>query len=176
MKRGTQSPAKRLMSVALVVFTCGLVGAFVVLNQEVVPAADIGSPAPHFELAQLGGDYLSLADLQGKVVLINFWATWCTPCRAEMPEMQRVYDRYKDEGFEVVAINLQESEVTVKGFVNQLGLTYPIVYDITGEVFDNYLVRPLPTSYFLDREGIIRFKFVGAMSEEDIEQRVRFLL
>lgn len=176
MKRGSVSPAKRIISVCIVVVVAGLAVAFFVLGGDSGPTADIGNPAPQFELGLLGGDHLSLADLKGKVVMLNFWATWCGPCRVEMPEMQRVYERYKDEGFEVVAVNLQETEVAVSGFVNQLGLTFPVVYDLTGEVFDTYLVRPLPTSYFVDREGIIRFLFVGPMSEEDIEQRIRLML
>lgn len=93
-----------------------------------------------------------------------------------MPAMQRVYERYRDRGFEIVAINLQESEVAVKGFVNQLGVNFPVVYDITGEVFDRYLVRPMPTSYFIDQDGIIRFLFIGPMTEDDMEQRIRLLL
>ena len=75
-----------------------------------------------------------------------------------------------------MGINLQETEVTVRGFVNQLGITFPIVYDLTGEVYDAYLVRPMPTSYFLDRDGIVRFLFIGPMTEQEIEQRVRLLL
>lgn len=90
--------------------------------------------------------------------------------------MQKVYEKYQEQGFEIVGINLQETEVTVQGFVNQLGLTFPIVYDLTGEVYDTYLVRPMPTSYFVDRDGIIRFLFIGPMSEEAMEQRIQLLL
>lgn len=176
MKRGTVSPAKRVTSLAIIIVIVGLAAAFFALRGETGPPVDIGSPAPDFTLGQLGNGYLTLSDLEGKVVMLNFWATWCGPCREEMPAMQNVYERYRDQGFEIVAINLQETEVAVKGFINQLGVNFPVVYDLTGEVFDTYLVRPLPTSYFIDSTGTIRFLYIGPMSEEDIEQRVQFLL
>lgn len=176
MSRVSHSPAKRLVSLAIITLVAGLAVAFVVLRSSSGPVAEIGRPAPEFELGLLGGDYLSLSELQGNVILLNFWATWCEPCRDEMPAMQQVYENYKDQGFEIVGINLQETEVTVQGFVNQLGLTFPIVYDITGAVYDAYLVRPMPTSYFVDRDGIVRFLFVGPMTVEDMEQRIRLLL
>lgn len=176
MSKQSVSSMKKIISVLSILVIFGLAIVYFITREDTAPSVDIGSPAPNFELARLGADSLSLDELKGNVVLVNFWATWCGPCRDEMPDMQRVYDRYHNEGFEIVAVNLEESEVTVQGFVNKLNLTYPIVYDLTGEVFDMYLVRPLPTSYFIDREGIIRFVFVGPMDEETIERRVKLLL
>lgn len=176
MSRVAHSPAKRVFSLIIIVIIVALTIVFVWSRRPSSEVAEIGRPAPAFTLGLLGGDYLSLDELRGKVVLLNFWATWCEPCRDEMPAMQRVYERYRDQGFEIVGINLREPEVTVKGFVSQLGLTFPIVYDLTGEVYDAYLVRPMPTSYFVDRQGIIRFLFIGPMTEEDIERRIRILL
>lgn len=176
MSRVSHSPAKRIFTFAILISVAALAVGYVVLRQPSGPVAEIGKAAPDFELGVLGGDYLSLSELRGKVVLLNFWATWCEPCREEMPAMQKVYEKYQEQGFEIVGINLQETEVTVQGFVNQLGLTFPIVYDLTGEVYDTYLVRPMPTSYFVDRDGIIRFLFIGPMSEEAMEQRIQLLL
>lgn len=176
MSRVSHSPAKRLFTVAILFTMAALAVAYIFLRQPTGAVAEIGKPAPDFTLGILGGDYLSLSELRGQVVMLNFWATWCEPCRDEMPAMQTVYEKYRDEGFEIVGINLQETEVTVRGFVNQLGITFPIVYDLTGEVYDAYLVRPMPTSYFLDRDGIVRFLFIGPMTEQEIEQRVRLLL
>lgn len=176
MQPHAQSVIKRFLSTFLIVAGLGLVAVYLILNAGRSDTVAVGRPAPEFTLAALDAGDLSLSDLEGKVVMLNFWATWCGPCRIEMPEMQRIYDRYKDQGFEIVAINLQETEVAVSGFMNQLGLTFPAVFDIHGLVSDQYLVRTLPTSYFIDRSGIVRYQFVGAMPEEAIEVRVRDLL
>jgi thiol-disulfide isomerase/thioredoxin len=125
-----------------------------------------GSLAPDFTLETLSGEAISLSDLRGQAVLINFWATWCPPCRQEMPAIQRVYERYRDQGFTEVA-----------EFVEELGLTFPILLDREGEVFERYRVRGLPTSFFMDRAGVVHnVKIGGPMSEDFIEGQVTELL
>lgn len=136
-----------------------------------IPVAGLttGQKAPAFTLPTLDGGTTSLADHNGKRVLINFWATWCPPCRAEMPAIQRLYERYRGQDFVVLAVDFQESEDVVRPFVQELGLTFPILLDETGDVARDYRVLGLPSSYFVDREGTIRQVHIGAMSEEFME-------
>ena len=116
------------------------------------------SLAADFALSTPDGEEIRFADLRGKVVLLNFWATWCPPCTAEMPDLQSLYEQYGEaQGFVVLAVDLQEDAATVKAFVEQHDLTFPIVLDRTGTVTqDLYHVRPLPTSMIIDREGFVR--------------------
>lgn len=140
------------------------------------PTAAVGHPAPNFNLAGIDSDNIQLEDFEGQVVMLNFWATWCEPCRAEMPAMQRVYERYRDEGFVILAINFLETEGQVKRFLESVGATFPVAYDITGGVSDMYLVRGFPTSVFIDRDGIVHSHFSTELTEEAIEQQVKALL
>ena len=119
--------------------------------------------APEFALADLMGSRVRLSDHQGHVVLLNFWATWCAPCRAEMPSMEKLYQAYRDRGLVILAISGDRtSRSSVEAFVQELGVTFPILLDPAGEVFAQYGVRGLPTSYLLDRQGRIVSAEAGA--------------
>ena len=115
-----------------------------------------GFTAPGLTLQTLDGETITLSDLHGQAVLINFWASWCPPCRNEMPAIQQVYEEYRDEGFIVLAVNSQEQDARVAAFAEPLGLTFPILIDRDGSVFDDYQVAALPTTFFVDRAGVIR--------------------
>jgi thiol-disulfide isomerase/thioredoxin len=144
-----------------------------------VPSPREGFLAPGFKLDLLSGGSVELSELRGKVVVINLWASWCPPCRAEMPAIQRVYEGYKDRGLEVIAVNttFQDSEVEVAAFVDELLLTFPIALDRTGEVSNRYLLRALPTTFFVDAEGVIQKIVIGGpMSETLIRTSVEGLL
>ena len=117
--------------------------------------------APDFATEALDGRTIVLSELRGQVVLINFWATWCLPCRAEMPAIQQVYDEYRDRGFEVLAVNLQEQDGTVSAFVEELRLTFPVLIDRDDRVASLYRIRSIPTTFFVDRSGVIREIIVG---------------
>jgi thiol-disulfide isomerase/thioredoxin len=110
-------------------------------------------PSEDFVLADLNGDDMTLAEQRGKVVFLNFWATWCGPCREEMPSMQTLYDELKDEGFEIVAVNVREDRDTASGFVEANGFTYPVLLDLDGRVTIRYGIRAYPTTYIVDRDG-----------------------
>lgn len=97
---------------------------------DIPPAPRPGAPAPDFELPTLNGELIRLEDLRGQAVVVNLWATWCPPCRAEMPDMQRVYDEYRDDGLVILAINQREAPAEVQTFVDELGLTFPILMDV----------------------------------------------
>ncbi len=130
---------------------------------EVRAPAERGAVAPDFALPELVGAPVRLSDHQGQVVLLNFWATWCPPCRAEMPSMERLYQAYRNRGFVILAISGDRAgRSVVEPYVQERGLTFPILLDPDGDVFAQYGVRGLPTSYLLDRRGRIVSREVGA--------------
>lgn len=130
------------------------------------PAPEVGAQAPDFTLQNLVGEEVSLRDLRGQVVLINFWATWCGPCRLEMPTIQA---RYNDGGFAVLAVDFDESAEQVQAFMNELGLSLPALLDDGGRVQELYRVRGYPTSFFVDEQGIIRIFHIGEMNADILE-------
>jgi thiol-disulfide isomerase/thioredoxin len=136
--------------------------------------------APDFELPDLDGHRHRLSGYRGKVVLLNFWATWCPPCRREMPSMERLYQKLKAESFMVLAVNQQEAEDDVFAFTGQLDPqpTFPILLDAESQTTDLYAVRGLPASVIVDRDGRIVYRAVGgrAFDHPDIEQAIRALL
>ncbi|RMH09715.1 MAG: TlpA family protein disulfide reductase [Nitrospirae bacterium] len=122
-----------------------------------------GHPAPDFTLINQEGQWMSLSDFQGKVVLLNFWATWCTPCRIEMPSMEQVYRVFKEKGFEILAISSDpQGNVVTRPFREANGLTFPILHDSDFRVSTMYGVRTLPMSFLIDRTGTVRHKVFGA--------------
>ncbi|RUL48653.1 redoxin domain-containing protein [Lysinibacillus antri] len=132
--------------------------------------------APEFTLSDMNGDPINLSDLRGKIVILNFWATWCPPCRAEMPHMQSFYEKNKDNGVEIIAVNLtalDEGKQAVEKFVNEYGLTFPVVLDENGSVGKLYEILTIPTSYIIDAEGRIFQKFVGSMDEQIMEDMIK---
>lgn len=117
----------------------------------------IGNPAPSFELPDVNGKKYSLSDSKGKVILINFWATWCGPCKAEMPSLNNLFNTFKDEGFVVLAVSVDSSEKPVLAFLKDKAITLPVLMDKEQDVyFDQYGVLGLPTSFLIDRDGIVR--------------------
>jgi thiol-disulfide isomerase/thioredoxin len=126
-----------------------------------VPTRDL--PSQDFTLESLGGDKVSLSSFKGKVVLLSFWATWCGPCKQEMPEMQALYQKLKGSGFEVVAVDMMEDKATVSNFVKKNGYTFPVLLDATGEVGGGglYDARAIPTNYIVDKAGKIVGRKIG---------------
>jgi thiol-disulfide isomerase/thioredoxin len=132
----------------------------------------VGNTAPNLALANLEGTETSLAGFAGQPVMINFWAVWCGFCRVELPEMQRVYEAYKDRGFVILAVDVQEERLLVQGFADELGLTFPVLLDTKGEVTRSYRVRGLPTSYFVDQNGVILDVQVGPVDAAWMENNL----
>ena len=130
--------------------------------------------APDFTLQDLSGKRSSLKDFRGKVVFLNFWATWCIPCRDEMPQMEKLHREFKDQGLEVVAVNFREDKQTVKKFVAELGLTFRILLDSDGNVSNDYGAWSLPLSYFVDRKGNFIGKVAGDRPWDGKEARAFF--
>lgn len=148
-----------------------------------------GNLAPDFLLETLEGDEIRLSDLRGEGVIVNMWATWCPPCRREMPQFVAAYDRYREQGLEIVAVNVQESESVIRPFVDDFGVDFPVALDRRGDVSEEYRVIGLPTTYFIDREGVVRDVFEGpfleelqdtqvqgAIEEDELSQRIEGIL
>jgi len=143
------------------------------------PSPREGFSAPDFTLDLLGGGQVTLSELRGQVVIINLWASWCPPCRDKMPAIEKVYQDFKGQGLEVLAVNMtaQDREVDVVAFVQEYGLSFPIPLDRTGAVSVRYQLRGLPSTYFVDRKGVIRSVVVGGpMSEALIRSKIADLL
>ncbi|GMB07808.1 peroxiredoxin [Thermolongibacillus altinsuensis] len=130
----------------------------------------IGDEAPDFVLTDLNGNKHRLSDYRGKGVFLNFWGTWCKPCEKEMPYMNKQYEVYKKKGVEVLAVNVGESELSVKKFVERFGLTFPVVIDKQDQVMNAYDIGPLPTTFLIDKNGKIVDIITGTMTESMVQQ------
>ncbi len=129
----------------------------------------VGGPAPAFELERVGGASVALSDFRGKVVLLNFWATWCEPCKAEMPEIEAAYHEYKDEGFVVLGINFGEDKDAASSFAHHGKLSFPVLLDPKVKVAEQYRVVSLPVTFFVDPQGVIREQvFGGTLTKKQI--------
>jgi thiol-disulfide isomerase/thioredoxin len=142
-------------------------------------APQAGFSAPDFTLMTPDGDSYTLSKLHGQAVLVNLWATWCPPCRAEMPTIEKMYQEYKDQGFIVAAIDMtyQDDPFAVVPFIKEFGLTFPILLEETGDVASAYQLRSLPSSFFVNRSGIISEVVIGGpMSEALLRTRIEEIL
>lgn len=136
----------------------------------------VGGPAPDFKLERLNGSATKMSDYRGKVVLLNFWATWCTPCKKEMPEIQAAYEALKGQGFEVLALNFGEESEKAEKLVKEMGLTFPILLDKKVEVAERHRVVSLPVTFFIDTKGVIKEQvFGGGLTKAQITEAFRRL-
>jgi peroxiredoxin len=138
-----------------------------------------GAAALDFQLPDLAGDLHTLAQHQGQVVVLNFWTSWCPPCREEMPALQRAYDRYGEQGLVVLGVNWTQVDERrdVEAFVSEIGLTFPILLDEQGQVAEGlYNILGLPTTIFIDRQGIVREVNIGALDLAQLESKVKSML
>ncbi len=120
---------------------------------------------------------VSLSSLRGKPVLLNFWATWCGPCRAEMPFLQQVYDKYTSQGLVLLEINIAETPATIKDFMSSLKLSMPVLLDVDKKVANAYGINAIPATFLVDKNGVIQQKIIGAFSSEQaIESQLTKIL
>lgn len=143
-------------------------------NQADVSSPSVGQPAPNFELQTINGDRLSPSDLKGKVVLLNFWATWCVPCQQEMPLLQDRASRFP-ENLVVLGINYDEPSSLVRDFVTGLKITFPILLDPGAKAQILYRVRGYPTTVILDGQGMIRVVHIGELSSAVLDDYLKKL-
>lgn len=141
-----------------------LPAALVPTGMDVGPQED--KLAPDFLLETLDGSDMRLSDLRGKAVVINFWATWCKPCRKEIPELVAAYEAYRERGLIILGVNMQEGKSIVRPFAEDFGMNFPILIDRDGEVGGSYRLLGLPTTYFVDRAGVVRSVFTGPFQEK----------
>jgi peroxiredoxin len=132
-------------------------------------APEIGAFVPPFSATTLTNETLTLSQFRGQTVVLNFWATWCAPCLAEMPILQDLYEQYSDEGLEVIAINVGEEARLVQAWAKQLALTYPILLDEKLTIATQYAIRGQPTTYIVAPDGKITHIFFGAMTADQLE-------
>lgn len=167
--------AKKKRVVMRTIILLVLVGAivFTIYNSvtgDQQAVLQVGDQAPDFKLTDLNGEEHQLSDYKGQGVFVNFWGTWCKPCKKEFPLMEKQYQVYKDQGVQILAVNIAQSDLEVQQFAEQLDLTFPIVIDKTKGVMEAYNIRPLPTTLLVNADGEIEKIITGEMSEEDIKR------
>lgn len=169
-KKGRRS-LKKIISIFVAAIL--LIGWTIYSHEQVGTAA--GERAPDFELFNIAGENISLLDFQGKRVVLYFWATWCDPCRAGMPHKQEIYDQYHEQGIEIIAINLTQTERSkqhVIDYVKKERLTFPILLDQSGDISRMYQIQGTPTTYLIHSNGIIEEKIVGLMHRDLMEELI----
>ena len=145
------------------------------LDADVASATPEKSIAPDFTLTDMEGKSVSLSDFRGKVVLLNFWATWCPPCRAEMPSMERLYSEMRDKDFVLLAVNVEENgQNAVSSFVEDIPVSFPILFDSAQKISSIYRVSGIPQTYIIDKEGQIIQQVTGGVAWDSPEVRKYF--
>ena len=164
------------MDVLKVMKTISAVTCAVVAS--VALGGSVQGPAPGFSLPTMGGESLALDDLRGQVVMINFWATWCAPCRKEMPLLDQLYKRYSKLGFTLVGVNVEEDPSGAGGYLEETPVSFPILFDAQNQVSELYDVNAMPTTVLVDRQGNMRFLHKGykAGDEDQYQNWIRALI
>jgi len=153
-----------------------LVGAFFSVKAN---AVDVGQAAPQFTLPSLMQNQpVNLQSFKGKVVYLDFWASWCAPCRTSFPLLNELHGKLKSQDFEVVAINLDEDKTNAEKFLKEIPVGFTVLHNSSGEWADNYVVESMPTSFIIDKQGVVRVIHSGFTSDDitDIEQKITALL
>jgi len=133
----------------------------------------VGHPAPDFALCDASGQpAMRLSEMTGKVVWLNFWATWCVPCKKELPDIQALYDEKQAQGLDVLIINYRESQAKAAGFLTSIDIDLPLALDRSGEVYDRYKLAGLPDNFFIDREGKLAAVYYGFVTDEIARERL----
>ena len=129
----------------------------------------VGAPAPAYASRTVEGDSIALADLNGKVVLLNIWATWCKPCREEIPALETLFQRHRAEGLEVIGVSIDapSEAARLRPFVTELGASYPLWHDPDDRVSSTFLALGVPASYLIDRDGVLRWRHMGPVRADD---------
>ncbi|MCA1022716.1 thiol-disulfide oxidoreductase ResA [Halobacillus litoralis] len=167
-----QKKKRRLIfRAAMLTVMVGLVVFALVANgKDDQVAVAKGEEAPDFQLKKFGTEEtVQLSDLEGQGVMLNFWATYCGPCKDEMPYMEELYEEYKEKGVEILAVNLDSTELVVENFVNEYNLTFPILQDKKGQVMDLYNIGPIPSTLFINPDGEIEEQVIGPLTLEKLE-------
>ncbi|NEW08605.1 TlpA family protein disulfide reductase [Paenibacillus sp. SYP-B3998] len=145
------------------------------INKEELPT--VGYQAPSISLTGLDGNPYTLEELGDKPIVVNFWASWCGPCKLEAPELVRLYGKYKDE-IEIYAVNVTTSDTIedAQDFAEEYGINFPILLDVDGEVSRKYQIKPIPTTFFINKDGVIMEKLYGVADPSSLENKFKQLL
>lgn len=179
----TEISPSRVRILAMMMVGLGLLATgamfIMLLDQRAASAQDFSAvpaqvnyPAPELNLIDLSGKQVSLADYHGSVVLVNLWATWCPPCREEMPTLLDFYEKYKKDGFVLIGIDQEETLDIVQPFVDEFNLTFPIWLDKDYDAQKKFKTMNLPSSYVIDRDGVVRLMWIGGISKKNLEKYV----
>ena len=153
-------------------------GALALAAVAAVPAVVPSAAAPDFTLRTMGGPNLRLQEQRGRVVMVNFWATWCGPCRQEMPQLNRLYEKYHAAGFVLLGVNVDDDQRKAAEVAGKLGVTFPVLLDTDKKVSKLYDLSTMPSTVLIDRDGKVRYVHRGYLTgyEENYEQQIRELL
>lgn len=136
----------------------------------------VGDPAPDFSLQTLDGETLKLSDMKGTAVVLNFWASWCGPCKDEMPALQSVARKYENQGVKVLAVNQQESPEVARQYLRENNLDFLVLLDSRGRLSETYRVRGIPATFFIDKNGVLQYLSAGSLNESAFDRRIRDLI
>jgi len=173
-RKSTVQSAALIGGLVLIV-AVALVLSFSAPNVSVGPAK-VGQPISDFTLTDINGATHKISDYKGRPVLINAWATWCPPCRGEMPDLHALYLKYKDAGFELLAINSGESQSVAASFIHEMGFTFPTLVDTNKAVLDGLGINGLPTSILVGRDGTVKYIHVGGLTPDMIATQIEPML
>ncbi|HEY4958457.1 MAG TPA: TlpA disulfide reductase family protein [Caldimonas sp.] len=170
----TSSPVRR----AGAFLRLALCTSFAVIASTASPALAPATAAPDFTLNVMGGKNLHLKDQRGRVVMVNFWATWCGPCRQEMPQLNRLFEKYRASGFVLLGVNVDDDSSKAKEVASKLGVTFPVLLDTDKTVSKLYDLTTMPSTVIIDRDGKVRYIHRGYLTgyEDNYEKQIRELL
>ena len=159
---------KPILVVAAMLFAAGQIQA----------ASTAAGPAPDFTLKSNSGKNIKLSELRGQVVMINFWASWCGPCRQEMPLLDQLYQRYQPMGFTLLGVNVEEDSSAADKILKEIPVSFPVLYDNKSKVSESYQVQAMPSTFLIDRDGKLRYLHKGYRpgTEEDYQKQIRELI
>ena len=159
---------KPILVVAAMLFAAGQIQA----------ASTAAGPAPDFTLKSNTGKNIKLSELRGQVVMINFWASWCGPCRQEMPLLDQLYQRYQPMGFTLLGVNVEEDSAAADKILKEIPVSFPVLYDNKSKVSESYQVQAMPSTFLIDRDGKLRYLHKGYRpgTEDDYQKQIRELI
>jgi len=172
MRQRLRAWLRLVTATGVIVFFVWLLAYGFTRDARYIQSPLIGRQALDFTLTRFDGGTLSLKDLRGKAVLVNFWASWCLECRVEAPALEAGWQTYKDKDVVFVGVDIQDKEPDARAFIKEFGITYPNGWDVSGKVAVNYGVWGIPETFFLDKEGRITYKHVGAVEQGTIIAKV----
>lgn len=164
-------------SIILLLLLAAVAYALISNSSEDNANVEEGDEAGDFKLSQVNDandtESIQLSDLEGKGVMLNFWATYCEPCKVEMPYMEELYPKYKDKGVEIVAVSLDATQLVIDQFLDKYDLTFPVVHDTKSQVLDQYSVGPLPSTFFINPDGEVEEVVEGALTLDKLEGHLK---